>query len=265
MKCILGTKMNMTQVWQGDRVIPVTPVSAGPCTVTKVKTVAKDGYQALQLAYGERKAKNISKPVKGQLKDLNLSPRYLKEFRTIDNATPGNVITVDTFVAGDIIAVTGTSKGKGFQGVVKRHGFHGFRKTHGNKDQQRAGGSVGPKGPAHVFKGTKMPGRMGNARVTVTNLEIVSVDEANNLLFIKGALPGAVNSLVMISGKGDLKLNDKMPETKVEEPVVIAEEAIVEPEIIAEPIVAEEVKVEESVVEPEVIEEPIVAEEEVKA
>lgn len=222
MKFISGKKLNMTQIWSGDKVVGVTPVLAGPCVITQVKIKTRDGYEALQLSYGERKAKNINKPQLGHLKNLNIKPAHLREFRTDKAETfkVGDVVTVGTFQSGDIINVTATSKGKGFQGVVKRHHFHGFRKTHGNKDQERMGGSIGPKGPAHVFKGMRMGGRMGGARVTTTNLEIVKVDEANNILFIKGAVPGAVNGLVLIAGSGDLQVNLQAapiaPEVKAE-------------------------------------------------
>lgn len=199
----------MTQIWVNDRAIAVTPVLAGPCPVVQVKDEVKDGYGALKLAFGQKKEKNIKKPQLGQVKNLNIKPQYLREFR-LDNPADfkvGDLISVSTFEENDVIDVTGTSKGKGFQGVVKRHGFHGFRKTHGNKDQERMPGSIGPKGPAHVFKGTRMGGNMGNARVTTTNLTIVKVDVENNILFIKGALPGAINGLVMIKGQGELKVN----------------------------------------------------------
>ncbi len=229
----------MTQVWNDDKVIAVTPVLAGPCVVTQVKTKDRDGYEALQLAYGTRKAKNIKKPQLGQVKDLDIKPAHVREFRTEDvsQVKRGDVVSAETFAAGDIINVTGTSKGKGFQGVVKRHGFRGFRKTHGNKDQERMPGSIGPKGPAHVFKGTRMGGRMGGERVTTTNLEIVSVDALNNLIYVKGSVPGAVNGLVMMTGSGELKLN-----LVKEAPVAAPQE-----EVVAE--VKEEVKVEAEVKE----------------
>jgi len=219
----------MTQVWNGDKVIGVTPVQAGPCVITQVKSKTKDGYEALQLAYGERKEKNINKPQRGHVKNLNIKPAHFREFRTdqAESFKVGDVVTVGTFKVGDIVNVTGTSKGKGFQGVVKRHHFHGFRKTHGNKDQERMGGSVGPKGPAHVFKGMRMGGRMGGDRVTTTNMEVVEVNEAENILFLKGAVPGAINGLVLIAGQGDLQVNLKAvaPEVPVETP---AEEPKVE-------------------------------------
>lgn len=213
----------MTQVWENDKVIAVTPVLAGPCTVTQVKTKDSDGYSALQLAFGEKKKKNIKKPQIGHVKNLNINPRHLKEFRTTElgEVKAGDIINVATFEKGDIIAVTGVSKGKGFQGVVKRHGFKGQTTTHGTKDQVRMPGSVGPLGPAHVFKGTRMGGRMGGKKITTTNLEVVKVDLENNIILIKGALPGAVNGLVTINGQGELKLNVK-PEVKKEEVVTEA-------------------------------------------
>ncbi len=210
--------MNMTQIWENDKVIAVTPVLAGPCVVAQVKTKDSDGYGALQLSFGEKKEKNIKKPQLGHVKKLNIKPRHLKEFRTneLGEVKAGDIINVATFEKGDIVAVTGTSKGKGFQGVVKRHGFKGQPTTHGTKDQVRMPGSIGPLGPAHVFKGTRMGGRMGGKKITTTNLEIIKIDLDNNLLFIKGAVPGAINGLLMIKGQGELKVNVK-PEVKKEE------------------------------------------------
>ncbi len=268
MKFIIGKKMAMTQIWNNDQVMAVTPVQAGPCLITQIKTKDKDGYEALQLAYGKRKAKNISKPQLGHVKGLDLKPQHLREFRTdkTQDLKIGDSITVDTFSVGDNVMATGTSKGKGFQGVVKRHGFHGFRKTHGNKDQERMPGSIGPKGPAHVFKGTRMAGRMGNERVTVTNLEVAKVDAENNVIFIKGALPGAINGLILLKGQGDLQVNiQAAPATvaivdeaqtvelaaETDAPVLeeVKEENVVVEESKAEEIKVEETKVEEAKVE----------------
>ena len=210
MKFISGKKLSMTQIWSGDKVVAVTPVAAGTCTITQVKNKVRDGYESLQLAYGERKVKNIKKPQQGHYQKSGLkAAAHVREFRVADTAgfKAGDVVTVDTFKVGDSIDVTGTSKGKGFQGVVKRHHFHGFRATHGNKDQERMPGSIGPKGPAHVFKGTRMGGRMGGVRVTTTNLKIAAIDAEKNILFIAGAIPGAVNGFVMIKGEGDLVVN----------------------------------------------------------
>lgn len=236
----------MTQVWSDDKVIAVTPVLAGPCVVTQVKTKSKDGYEAVQVAYGVRKEKNINKPQLGHVKNLNIKPAHMREFR-VDNTDAfkaGDVIAVDTFVAGDIINVTGVSKGKGFAGVVKRHHFHGFRKTHGNKDQERMPGSIGPKGPAHVFKGMKMGGRMGGDRVTTTNLEVVSVDNEKNIIYVKGAVPGAINGLIIIAGKGEIKLNTQKEAAKevveeLKEEAVEVTEAAPEVEEIKEEVKAE--------------------------
>lgn len=208
----------MTQVWQGDKVSAVTRVQAGPCLVVQVKTNKGDGYQAVQIGFSKRKEKNIKKPQRGHMKGLG-NFRYLREFRISPiNAKErqdeiglkrGDKIDVSIFETGDNVKVTGISKGKGFQGVVKRHGFHGAPKSHGTKDQLRMPGSIGATGPAHVFKGKKMPGQMGGDKVTVANLEIIEVDRDNNVLLIKGAVPGARNGLVLIEGKGELKLKVK--------------------------------------------------------
>jgi large subunit ribosomal protein L3 len=237
MKFILGKKMHMTQMWFNDKVSAVTAVKAGPCVIAQVKTKDNDGYEALQFTLGERKEKNINKPQLGHFKKAGVKPAHVKEFR-FEGASEfkvGDVVSSGAFAVGDVVNVCATSKGRGFQGVVKRHGFHGFRKTHGNKDQERMGGSIGPKGPAHVFKGTRMGGRMGGDRVTTTNLEILALDEENDLIFIKGAIPGAINSLVMIDAKGEMKVNLKKEETPVAEEIPVVEET---------PVVEEEVKTE---------------------
>lgn len=220
----------MTQIWVKDEIIPVTRIEAGPCMVMSVKTQAKDKYEAVVLGYGSRKEKRIKKPQKGQMKDLG-NFRYVKEFR-IENqgveVKKGDVIDAGTFTVGDIIKTTGTSKGKGFQGVVKRYGFSGQKKTHGNKDQVRMPGSSGATAPAHVFKGTRKPGRMGNEQVTITNLEIIEIDEKNNILSVKGAVPGVRGGLLLLSGKGDLKIQEITAEPEAEEIKAEAEEAAVE-------------------------------------
>jgi large subunit ribosomal protein L3 len=243
MKFILGTKSNMTQIWQGDKVTAVTCIQTGPCFVTQIKNSKKDGYESVQIGFGSKKVKNISKPQLGHLKKVNSSDpksnlRFLKEFRSKDEikVQVGDVIDVSTFDKGDNIQVTSISKGKGFQGVVKRHHFSGGNKSHGNKDQLRMPGSVGAIGPAHVFKGTRMGGRMGGDRVTVKNLEIIEIDEQNNILMVKGAVPGAKNSLVMISGTGDLRVKAVSQEK-------IAE---VESETELKSDLSEEVKIEEA-------------------
>jgi large subunit ribosomal protein L3 len=231
MKFILGKKIEMTQVWKNDEVVAATRIQAGPCTVVQVKNEKKDGYVAAQIGFGTKKEKNIKKPQLGHLKKLG-NFRYLREFEieNADSLKAGDKIDVGTFNTGDKIIVIGISKGKGFQGVVKRHHFHGHNKTHGTKDAVRMPGSIGAGGVAHVFKGMRMPGRMGGDRVTVTNLEIVDIDQENNILLIKGAVPGARNSLVLISGEGELKLSQ--PATKEEK----AEETSIKSEKNIEPV-----------------------------
>ncbi|PIR92672.1 50S ribosomal protein L3 [Candidatus Falkowbacteria bacterium CG10_big_fil_rev_8_21_14_0_10_44_15] len=211
MKFILGKKLEMTQIFQDDgTVVPVTKVQAGPCVVVQIKNAAVDGYTAVQFGYGERKIKNIAKSQQGRLSDLP-KVRYLREMRIKDAAAQaelkrGQIIDVSSFAPGDIIDVTGTSKGRGFQGVVKRHGFHGMPATHGHKDQLRHSGSVGAKGPARVFKGTRMGGQMGDERITIKNLSIARVDGDNNILYITGAVPGARNGLLIIKGEGEMQI-----------------------------------------------------------
>ncbi len=235
----------MTQVWQGDKAVAVTRVAVGPCVVLQVKTKDHDGYDAVQLGYGERKIKNIIKPLLGHFKNLGQFS-HVREFRTDDLAkgdsapvvNVGDKIDISTFAAGDEIQAISFSKGKGFQGVVKRHGFHGQDASHGNKDQLRASGSVGAGGVQHVFKGTRMGGRMGGDRVTIKEIEIVGVEPENNVLLLAGPLAGARNSLVMIQASGELKVVSQKSE-------VVAEEVKTE----VEPI--EDVKIEEAKAEVE--------------
>jgi len=228
----------MTQVWQGDNVVAVTKVQAGPCTVTQIKDLKKDGYSAIQFGYGLKKQKNIKKPQLGHLKDTGFF-RFLKEFRLeTSDLKKGDIIDSTSFEKGDKIQVSGVSKGKGFQGVVKRHGFSGQKATHGNKDQERMPGSAGATGPAHVFKGLRMGGRMGGDNVTTKNLEIIDVDSENNIVFIKGAVPGARNSLVFISGNGEFKIignvkteNKKIKKEEIKEDLVQEKEEIKKEEL----------------------------------
>lgn len=199
MKCILGIKKGMTQVFDENGVChPATILEATPATIANIRTTEKDGYEAVQLASGEQKAARLSKARRG----VQDTARYLREFRVPQNTktefTVGQSLAVDQFAIGDTVAVSATSKGKGFQGVVKRHGFSGGPKTHGNKHHERAPGSIGATGPARVFKGTKMAGRMGGDRVTVKNLSIVQVDAGNNLLLVTGAVPGRNGALVEV-------------------------------------------------------------------
>jgi len=217
MKYIIGKKLDMTQVWKGEEVIAVTRVLAGPCKVVQVKNIKSDGYRAVQLGFDEKKEKNINKPQKGHLKGLG-NIKFLREFRLDKengdiNLKKGDVIDVNTFNSGDIVKVTGKSKGRGFAGVVKRYGFHGQDSTHGHKDQERHSGSIGAGGVQNVFKGVRMGGHMGDTKVTTSNLEVVDVDKENNILYIKGSVPGARNSLVLIYGEGELKINTQ-PENK---------------------------------------------------
>ncbi|PIT87968.1 MAG: 50S ribosomal protein L3 [Candidatus Magasanikbacteria bacterium CG10_big_fil_rev_8_21_14_0_10_40_10] len=216
MKFILGKKLGMTQVFQPDgNVVPVTRVKCGPCVITQIK--AKN----IQIGFEPVKEKNLAKPQIGHLKDLD-KVRVLCEFKVDEAQTKdlsrGNCISIESFVTGDKVSVTGTSKGKGFQGVVKRHGFHGSPASHGHKDQLRMPGSIGAGGPQHVFKGTRMGGHMGSGQVTVKNLEIIVVKPEENELYIKGAVPGARNGVLKITAQGDLKiLDDKKAEVEIVE------------------------------------------------
>lgn len=201
----------MTQVYGANgSVIPVTAVQAGPCVVVQIKTSSKDGYAAIQLGFGEKK--RIKKPLSGHMKGVfdGKSGRgflALREIRTDadDGVQRGDRVTVETFSVGEKVDVIGWSKGRGFAGVVKRHHFHGHPPTHGHKDQERMPGAIGSGGIQRVFKGLRMAGRMGNERVTVKNLEIVKIDKEKGILYVKGAVSGARNGLVIIQGSGDMK------------------------------------------------------------
>ncbi|HTU07033.1 MAG TPA: 50S ribosomal protein L3 [Trebonia sp.] len=202
-KGVLGTKLGMTQVFADDgRIVPVTVVAAGPCVVTAVRTPDADGYSAVQLGFGEIDPRRVTKPVAGHFAKAGVTPRrYLVEVRTDDAAsyTLGQEVTADTFAAGEMIDVTATSKGKGFAGVVKRHGFKGLSSSHGTKRKHRAPGSIGGCAyPGRVFKGVRMAGRMGGERTTTANLTLHGVDADRGLLLIKGAVPGAAGSLVLV-------------------------------------------------------------------
>lgn len=202
-KGILGKKLGMTQVFAADgRCISVTVVEAGPCVVLQKKTVATDGYNALQLGFGVKKSHRVNKPEMGHFKKVGKGAfAHLRELRAdnVDNYNVGDELTCDSiFAAGDIIDVTGTSKGKGFQGVIKRWNFAGGRATHGSMFHRGAGSIGASAWPSRVFKGKKMAGQMGNERVTVQNLQVVEIRPEENLILVKGAIPGAKNSLVMI-------------------------------------------------------------------
>jgi len=203
MKTILGKKVGMTQIFdENGEVIPVTVIEAGPCYVTQKKTTEKDGYNAIQLGFGEVSEKRLTQPEAGHLKKSSAPlVKYLREFQVADPEAyeDGQEIDVSVFEVGDRVDVIGTSKGKGFAGVVKRHGFRGGPKTHGQSDRWRAPGSVGAGStPGRVFKGVRMAGQMGNERVTVQNLKVVLVDAEKNLLALRGSIPGAKNGLVII-------------------------------------------------------------------
>ena len=202
MKYILATKEEMTQFFAPDgKCVAATLLSAGPIVVTQVRTKERDGYEAVQVGFGTQLPKRLNKPQQGALKELGHF-RYLREYRPKHGGIPpvkvGDKVTVDAFAPGDEIAVTGTSKGKGFQGVVKRHGFHGGPRSHGQKHSEREGGSIGGTGIQRVLMGTRMPGRMGADTVTVRGLKVLAVDSTNNLLLVSGAIPGRRGALIEI-------------------------------------------------------------------
>jgi len=204
MKFILGTKVEMTEIFDEEgRVHPVTVLRTGPCTVTQIKTTEKEGYDALQLGYGEKK--KLNKPIKGHVKDLG-NFRYMREVRVSPEETKnfkvGDKVEVALFSAGDKVMVSGVSKGKGFQGVVKRHGFGGGPRTHGQKHSEREAGAIGGGGRAggRVVKGIRMAGRMGGDRITVKNLTVIKVDSERNQMYIEGAVPGRRGTLIEIRG-----------------------------------------------------------------
>jgi large subunit ribosomal protein L3 len=203
MKGVLGEKLGMTQVWDANnRIVPVTVVKAGPCVVTQVRTPEKDGYAAVQIAYGAIKANKVTKPQAGHFAKADVTPRrHLVELRTEDAAEYelGQEINAETFEVGQRIDVVGTSKGHGNAGVMKRHNFRGLGAGHGTQRKHRAPGSIGACAtPGRVFKGLRMAGRMGHARVTVQNLTVQAVDTENGLLLIKGAIPGPNGGLVLV-------------------------------------------------------------------
>lgn len=204
LKGLLGKKIGMTQIFDEAGVaVPVTVIEAGPCYVTQVRTHEVDGYSAVQLGFGEVNEKRLTGGQRGHLKTNDLPPlRYLREFRIKSpKVTVGDKVTVEDFELGERVDITGTSKGKGFQGGVKRHGFRGGPKTHGQSDRQRAPGSVGAGStPGRVYKGKRMPGQMGKVRVTSQGLKVVLVDAERNLLGVMGSVPGARGGLVTIKG-----------------------------------------------------------------
>jgi large subunit ribosomal protein L3 len=199
---IIGKKLGMTQVFQEDgRALPVTVIEAGPCAVVQKKTVAADGYDAVQLGFEEVKETRVNKPMKGHFKKAGTSAyRHLDEFKgDISDMEPGSSVTVEIFSKGDKVLVVGTSKGKGFQGVMKRHNFKGGKATHGSMFHREPGGIGSSAWPSRVWKNKRLPGHMGNARVTVSGLEIVDVRSQDNIILVKGAVPGSVGGTVIIN------------------------------------------------------------------
>jgi len=203
MKALLGTKIGMTQIIGEDgAAVPVTLIQAGPLTVTQVKSVETDGYNAVQVAYGE--GKNLSKAVAGHTKTAGVTPKHIREFRVDElpsDLKVGDVIDVTKFELGEHVDATGTSKGKGFAGTVKRHNFNTSKSTHGGNGYVRKPGSIGSMYPQKVFKGKRMAGRMGAERVTVKNLQVAYIDVESNLIGLKGAVPGPKRGLIIIGGK----------------------------------------------------------------
>ena len=197
---LMGKKLGMTQIFdETGRVVPVTVIEVGPCVVTQIKTKERDGYEAVQLGFGEKK--RLNQPERGHRRAANANSRYLHEFQAtdLDEYTVGQLLDCTSFQVGEQVDVTGTSKGKGFQGVMKRHGFHGGPKTHGQSDRARAPGSIGASAtPSRVLKGMKMAGRMGHERVTVQNLDVVRVLPERNVILVKGSIPGADKGLLLV-------------------------------------------------------------------
>ena len=201
-KGIIGKKLGMTQIFdEKGNVIPVTLIEAGPCVVAQKKTVANDGYDAVQLAYEDIKAKNVNKAQLGHFKKAGITPkRHLKEFRLEDCSAleAGSVVTVDTFAAGEKVDITGITKGRGYTGAIKRWNLHKLRMTHGVGPVHRQSGSMGVIDPARIFKNKKMAGQYGNEQVTILNLEVIKIDAEKNLIAVKGAVPGAKGGIVFI-------------------------------------------------------------------
>lgn len=202
-KGLLGEKLGMTQVWdENNRIVPVTVIKAGPCVVTQVRTPDKDGYDAVQLGFGAPNPRKVTKPAQGHFDKAGVTPRrHVAELRTGDASeyTLGQEVTVEVFEAGQEVDVTGTTKGKGFAGVMKRHGFHGLRASHGVQRKHRSPGSIGGCAtPGRVFKGMKMAGRMGAERMTTQNIAVQAVDAEQGLLLLKGAVPGPNGGLVFV-------------------------------------------------------------------
>ena len=203
-KGIIGKKIGMTQIFdEAGKVVPVTVIEAGPCVVVQKKTAENDGYEAVQLGFGDIRAKRVNKPLQGHFKKADVAmKRTLKEFRLDDISAlnVGDIVKADTFAEGDIVDVSGTSKGHGFTGTIKRHNFARLKETHGTGPVHRHAGSMGAcSSPSRIFKGKGMPGQYGNVKVTVQNLKIMKIDAENNLIAVKGAIPGPKNGTVTIT------------------------------------------------------------------
>ena len=204
MKGLIAKKMGMSQIFDEDgSVVPVTILEAGPCYISQIKTIEKDGYDAVQIAYGNKKEKRTNKPLHGLFKKAGLDPkRILAEFEIIPgfNYKMGQEFNASLFKIGDMVKVTGTSKGRGFSGVMKRYGFGGGPKTHGQREHPRSAGSIGQASdPSRVFKGMKMAGQYGNKKKTVENLKVVKIDSSNNQIFVRGSVPGSNNGILVVN------------------------------------------------------------------
>ena len=201
-KAIIGKKLGMTQLFDANgNVVPVTVIEAGPCVVAQKKTIENDGYEAVQIGYGDLKASKVNKPMKGHFAKGDVAPKkVLREFRFEDTSAVnvGDIIKADVFAEGDGVDVRGTSKGKGYAGVIKRWNFSRLKESHGTGPVHRHGGSLGVIDPARVFKGKKMAGHLGNERVTVQNLSVVKVDAEKNIIAVKGAVPGPKGGIVVL-------------------------------------------------------------------
>ena len=201
-KGIVGKKLGMTQLFDANgKVVPVTVIEAGPCVISQKKTVENDGYEAIQVGFGDMKASKVNKPMKGHFAKADAAPKkVIREFRleNINDYNVGDIIKADVFAEGDKVDVTGTSKGKGYAGVIKRWNFGRLKETHGTGPVHRHGGSLGVIDPARVFKGKKMAGHLGAERVTVQNLDVVKIDAENNIIAVKGAIPGPKGGIVVL-------------------------------------------------------------------
>lgn len=207
MRGLIGQKLGMTQFWREDgQVVPVTVIQGGPCVITQIKTEERDGYTSVQLGFKDKKESRATKPELGHFKKANTSPKYfVHEFRemNVGDKKEGDSVDVDLFEVGDLVSVSGTSKGRGFSGVMKRHNFSGGRASHGKSDQLRGGGAIGASSdPSRVWPGKRMPGQHGGKRATVRNLEVVAVDVENHIVMVKGAVPGPNNGFVELMDRG---------------------------------------------------------------